>query len=306
MSVQVLMSAQHAALVYHGQAAGLSAPVSISVAGANGTVQLSFASSTSATVIASAVNALSAATGVTASASANDVSFVTTGYGSKQFVSVTSSSPALQTQTLAGVVSGRGVGRDATVSLNGQTTQSDGLSVIARNNGFDATFSLNTQSNTNGATAQFAITGGGATFSLDGLANDTTSLGLNSFNTASLGYAQPATQSYTLADLGSSGAASLKSGHLDVSQQVVNNAIRDVSEQRARIGAFRAYDIQSTINFLNVKLENLSSAESSIRDTDFATEAANLAREQILAQSSQAALSAAEQNQQILLKLLGA
>ena len=306
ISVQVLASAQHAVLIYRGQPSGLSGPASISLGGINGNIQLSFASATSAAAIASSISQFSAATGVIASASGNGVALITTGYGSRQFVSLQSTSTAFQTQTLSGATANRSAGRDATVALNGQTVQSDGLSVTTRGDDFDASFSLNPSANTPGATSQFTVTGGGATFSLDGNAADTSSLALSPANTASLGFTQPSTQAYSLADLGSGGAASLKSGHLDVAQQVVSNAIRDVSQSRASIGAYRQYDIQSTINSLNVKLENLSSAESSIRDTDFATEAANLAREQILMQSSQMALSAAEQNQQIILKLLGA
>ena len=306
ISVQVLASAQHATIIYHGQPSGLSGPASISIGGANGSIQLSFASATSAAVIASSINQFSTDTGVTALASGNDVALVSTGYGSQQYVSVQSTSTAFQTQTLSGATANRSAGRDATVALNGQTVQSDGLSVTARGNDFDASFSLSPSANTTGATSQFTVTGGGATFSLDGNAADSSSLALSPINTAALGFTQPPAQAYSLADLGSGGAASLKSGHLDIAQEVVNNAIRQVSQSRASIGAYRQYDIQSTINFLNVKLENLSSAESSITDTDFATETANLAREQILMQTSQMALSAAEQNQQIILKLLGA
>ncbi len=306
VGVEVIASARQAALVYHGQAGGLSAPVTISVAGADGDITLSFASSTSAGAIASAVNQFSGSTGITASTSANDVAFVSTGYGSQEFVSVQSTSAAFQTETLSGASANNSKGRDATVSLNGQTLQSEGLSVITRGNGFDASFLLAPQLNTDGATAQFTVTGGGATFAPDGDPNDPDSFAINSDNTASLGISQSASKSYSLADLGSSGPASLSSGHLDISQQIVGNAIQDVSQQRASIGAKREYEIQSTINSLNVKLENLESADSTIKDTDFATETANLAREQILAQTSQFALKAAEQSQQIILKLIGA
>ncbi len=61
----------------------------------------------------------------------------------------------------------------------------------------------------------------------------------------------------------------------------------------------------STINSLNVALENVSSSESAIRDTDFASETANLTRSQILVQAATSVLSQANQSPQAVLKLLG-
>jgi flagellin len=305
--LQVLTSAQHAALIFHGSVSGLASAVSLSVAGAAGTVQLSFASSTSAAVIASAINQNASLTGVTASASANDITFLTAGFGARQFVAVTSNSAAFQTQTVAGAAATRATGRDATVALNGQPIRADGLAVTVNDNGLSASFLLNPLDNTTGNSAAFTLTGGGATFALTGLtSSDATSLGIDPITPAALGYVRQGLNTFSLAELASSGNANLRSGHLDVAQQIVSGAIQQVASQRGRIGAVRKYDIQSTINSLSVRMENLSSAESAIRDTDFAAETASLARNQILAAASQSALAAALQNQQLILKLLGA
>jgi len=305
LQVQVLASAQHAALIVHSLAAGLTAPVSLSLTGSTGTSQLSFSSTANANTIANAINQLTNSTGITASSNGTDVALISTGYGSSQFVSVQSSSTAFQTQTLAGVDSTRSLGRDLQVSINGQPVSANGLNVNARTNNLTATFTLSAAQNTAGASAQFAITGGGANFAISpDLSTPDLSLALDPVNSANLGFSASNTSTFSLADLGSGGTLSLTSGHLDQAQQVVSNAIKQISTSRAQIGATREYDIQSTVNSLNVKLENLQSADSSIRDTDFATETANLAREQILAQSSQFALKAAEQNQQIILTLL--
>ena len=63
--------------------------------------------------------------------------------------------------------------------------------------------------------------------------------------------------------------------------------------------------LSSTINWLNVALENVSSSESAIRDTDFATETSNLTRNQILVQAATSVLSQANSAPQSVLKLLG-
>ena len=86
---------------------------------------------------------------------------------------------------------------------------------------------------------------------------------------------------------------------------MVNQAIKDVANLRGRLGAFQKNTLGSTINSLNVALENVSSSESAIRDTDFATETSNLTRSQILVQSATSVLSQANQSPQAVLKLLG-
>ncbi len=77
-----------------------------------------------------------------------------------------------------------------------------------------------------------------------------------------------------------------------------------VDKKRAELGAVQNR-FQSTIrNQANIS-ENLSAAQSRIKDTDFATETANLTKMQILQQSSQTILSQANQRPQAALSLLG-
>jgi flagellin len=77
-----------------------------------------------------------------------------------------------------------------------------------------------------------------------------------------------------------------------------------VDKKRAELGAVQNR-FQSTIrNQANIS-ENLSAAQSRIKDTDFATETANLTKMQILQQASQTILSQANQRPQAALSLLG-
>ena len=81
-------------------------------------------------------------------------------------------------------------------------------------------------------------------------------------------------------------------------------AISGIGAVRADLGALQNR-FQSTIRNLSNISENLSSARSQIRDTDFATETAELTRNQIIQQASVSVLSQANQRPQTALSLLG-
>lgn len=84
----------------------------------------------------------------------------------------------------------------------------------------------------------------------------------------------------------------------------IDQAIQKVSAARADFGALQNR-LQSTINNLGVSVENLSSANSRIRDADLAAESAELTRNNIMVQSGVAVLSQANQVNSMALKLLG-
>ena len=62
--------------------------------------------------------------------------------------------------------------------------------------------------------------------------------------------------------------------------------------------------LQSTINNLSVASENLNASRGRIQDADFATESAQLARNQIIQQAGVSILAQANQQPQIALSLL--
>ncbi|MCI9014029.1 MAG: flagellin [Lachnospiraceae bacterium] len=81
------------------------------------------------------------------------------------------------------------------------------------------------------------------------------------------------------------------------------SAIQDVSETRSNLGAIQNR-LEHTISNLDNIVENTTSAESAIRDTDIATEMVKYANNNILAQSGQSMLSQANQSNQSALALL--
>jgi flagellin len=84
----------------------------------------------------------------------------------------------------------------------------------------------------------------------------------------------------------------------------VSEAISTVGGVRADLGALQNR-FQSTIRNLTNISENVSGARSRIRDTDFASETAELTRNQIIQQASLTVLSQANQRPQSALSLLG-
>jgi flagellin len=83
----------------------------------------------------------------------------------------------------------------------------------------------------------------------------------------------------------------------------LDDAIGDVSSERSKLGAFQNR-FESTIRNLSVTVENLSAAESRIRDTDMAEEMVSFTRHQILQQAGTAMLAQANQVPASVLGLL--
>ena len=83
----------------------------------------------------------------------------------------------------------------------------------------------------------------------------------------------------------------------------IQSAIKMVSAQRSLLGAIQNR-LEYTINNLENYSENLTSAESNIRDTDMATEMVNYSKNNILQQAAQSMLSQANQATQSVLNLL--
>jgi flagellin len=83
----------------------------------------------------------------------------------------------------------------------------------------------------------------------------------------------------------------------------VDAAIKSVSSLRAQFGAYQNR-LEHTVNNLSVASENLTAAESRIRDVDMAKEMMSFTREQILLQSSNAMLAQSNQLPQNVLSLL--
>ena len=85
--------------------------------------------------------------------------------------------------------------------------------------------------------------------------------------------------------------------------EIIKTAINTVSSTRADLGAIQNR-LEYTVNNLATTTENLTSAESRIRDTDMAKEMMAYTKNNVLSQAAQAMLAQANQQPQQVLQLL--
>ncbi|MBB3130893.1 flagellin [Paenibacillus rhizosphaerae] len=128
----------------------------------------------------------------------------------------------------------------------------------------------------------------GAVFQIGANTSQSISLSIGNMGAASLGLTSVAIGTQT----GANAALS-----------VLDAAIKTVSAERAKLGA-NQNRLEHTINNLGTTSENLSAAESRIRDVDMAKEMMNQTKNNILAQAAQAMLAQANQQPQAVLQLL--
>jgi flagellin len=105
-------------------------------------------------------------------------------------------------------------------------------------------------------------------------------------------------------DLGIEGLGVVTKNDAQENLEKIDTAINGVNANRASLGALQNR-LQSTISNLEVRTENLSAANSRIRDADVAQESAELAKNQILSSSSISVLSQANNSSAAALKLIG-
>lgn len=83
----------------------------------------------------------------------------------------------------------------------------------------------------------------------------------------------------------------------------MDDFLKGITKARAGLGA-QQNGLETTISMLDTSITNMSEAVSRIEDTDYAAESMNLARAQIMVQSSTAMLAQANQSQKIVLDLI--
>jgi flagellin len=102
------------------------------------------------------------------------------------------------------------------------------------------------------------------------------------------------------------GGAQATSGAIMVQSAItiIDQAIDTVSEQRGKLGAIQADNLEVSLDSLRVSYENLQAAESTIRDADMTAEMAEFTKYQIMMQAGTAMLAQANQMPNNILQLL--
>ncbi|MHC5068412.1 MAG: flagellin, partial [Planctomycetota bacterium] len=141
----------------------------------------------------------------------------------------------------------------------------------------------------------------GATFQIGANAGQTVTVELGSMTASDLGIGGSGSYDSLQGLKGSS----LITGNATEALKVIDSAIDDVTNTRGNLGAVQANALETTLNSLRVTSENLTAAESVIRDVDFAAESAEFTKNNILIQASTSMLAQANQLPNNVLQLLG-
>ncbi len=302
VDVRVDQQATQGALYYSGGT--LTSDLVLQLGGKNGFETFNFGSGSTNAQIRDAINLVSDATGISASVASASTSgtylrLTSVEYGTDSFVSAKALSGSFDTKDGTNATADRAVGTDVAVRINGVQAQGKGLRASLNTSTLDLSFAVNKNLNDDD-NFSFSITGGGANFQIgpDVVSNQQARVGIQGVSTATLGGV-----SGKLFELRSGGAKDLSTDTKGAAK-VVDEVISIVTGLRGRLGAFQKTTLETNIATLNDTLENLTEAESSIRDADFAAESARLTRAQILVQSGTSVLSIANQNPQNVLSLL--
>jgi len=284
-------------LVGGSQGGGLNANLVVQLTGSTGSETFQFDKGAKIEDIVQSINLVKDATGIEASIESGNLKFSSSAYGSKSLVAIEVISEGSGGTFKTALSGTRASGTDVKATINGYAATGNGNRLSINTSALDLTLTVADGSSTS---VNFEITGGGALFQLgsDVVSNQQARLGIGSLNTAKLGSANG--RLYELASGGSKSLTNDATGAFKVIDDVINK----VTNIRGRLGAFQATTLESNIASLTDTVANLTEAESTIRDADFAAESAKLTRAQILIQSGTQVLSLANQNPQNVLSLL--
>lgn len=277
--------------------AGAPADATIEING----VEISFLDADTIAGMTTKINNVTDQTGVVATNDGTNITLTQTEYGSDKRIDVTGTDAL----TIWGAASAAAIGVDAVavVTQTGATNVSDAL----WNSGYGLVLedSLgNTISLTAAAGAvasdkgaQFNVEVGTLTFQVGAFSGQTRTLSIGSVEAASLGTTAHVGDTVATIDVTSDTGAQ---NAIDI----LDEAITDISTLRASLGATQKNVLESSINSLTIAKENISASESSIRDTDMASEMVEFTKYQILEQAGVAMLAQANQVPQTLLSLM--
>jgi len=261
--------------------AGLTANLDLQVGGNAGGQLFSFTAGTTAEQMSTALNQASNNTGVQATAIGDQLVFNSIGYGSAATTSVQVVNEGTGGTFKSSLSANNATGTDIGATVNGVAATGHGNTVTLDTPSLGFTADLDPTKLTAGENVNFNVTGGGAVFQLGPTVTSAEqyNLGIQSVDTSTLG----GTVGH-LYEIGSGYDASLTSNTTKAAQ-IIQAALNNISSLRGQLGAFQTATIDTNISALNSAVTNLTAAQSSIKDADFATESANLSREQILVQS---------------------
>ncbi|HHW41583.1 MAG TPA: flagellin [Syntrophomonadaceae bacterium] len=300
---QVIVTANATAATLANASSSADASVSSNTTITINGVNISLLSTDNEATIIQKINNVSNLTGVIASdqGSAKGISLSTTKLGSAATISVTGSNSVLQSLGLTSSATATSLsasGTDATGTINGQAATGVG-NVLTLNKAGDPANGISVTIKDGTTIAS------GKTLTFNAVIDNTNVVNIQ------IGANNAAEQVIAL-DISDMRSAALGVNNLDVTTATsaksaidsIDNAIKEVSSERSKLGAYQNR-LEHTINNLGTAAENLSAAESRIRDVDMAKEMMEFTKMNILQQAATAMLAQANQQPQMVLQLLG-
>lgn len=301
-AVNILTAGERA--VVTGASATLTGDETLTING----VVFNFAAGTTDAQVVAAVNQRSSDTGVRAQDDGTVIRYETIDFGSRESITVEASTTALgvatanvvqtdQGQDIGGTiggVAGTGIGRNLTAG---------GIEIAVDSAG--ATDSHTTVTGAQGNIGAFLDNS--RVFQIGAFENETATLSIGRIATGDLGQGTLNQQSNGVAADQFDNLSQIDVSTFDRATNsllVVDQSIREIAGARGELGAFQRNTLEATQATKRTELQNLEEAESTIRDTDFASEIAKFTNEQIRQQSASTVLGLANQSAQSILSLL--
>jgi flagellin len=249
------------------------------------------------------INEFSNQTGVIADANGTGgaTRLVSANYGTAATITAISDRAAAVTSSGIGVTALTDTGVDIAGTIGGTAATGKGNVLTATSGAAKgvsvslAAASATSASTVTGAQGNVNVQNNSLTFQVGANSGETVKVSFDKLSTSSLGVGG----SNLFANL-----SQITTANGGEALKAIDKAISDVTELRGRLGAFQSNTLESTANNLRNTLENTVSAESVIRDTDFASEIANFTKFQTQIQAGSTVLGNANQLTQLVAGLL--
>jgi flagellin len=285
------------------QTAALAANESLVVNGV--AIQLTAGENQAAVV--TTINQYTAQTGVTAQVVGGATQLYGAQYGSASSVTVQSNVAAAATSSGFGTSLLTGTGTDVAGTIGGSAATGQGnilTGSVAADQGIAVSVAANPAVNAGntttltGAVGNVTTTSNALVFQIGPNANQTVSVAVQNLATSALGLNVAGNQFSSLAGINVTTQAGA-----EAAVSVIDAASSTVANLDAQLGAVQTDTLSENQTNLQNTLVNTTSAESAIRDTNFASETANFSQDQVLMQVGATVLQGAQQTSQLILSL---
>jgi flagellin len=296
-AINITTQAEQATVSAITQTGNLAVDETVTIMGVN----IGLTTGMSAAQVVTKINEYNSATGVTASLDAANSNLVLTmdNYGSAYTVTAVSTVAAGATSSGIGTTVLTDDGVDIAGEI-GAGLAATGVGNVLTGNAGLVTEGLAIRTTATGTQGSITVTQGSMTFQVGANAGQTVSISMNSTAAASIGTGVSGNMFNNLSEID----VTSTNGAQDA-MAIIDKAIDQITNKRGEFGAFQKNTLEIYINTLKIAEENLTSAESIVRDTDFAREMADFTKNQILAQSGAAMLTQANQLPQLALQMFG-